>query len=376
MRNYIKSIGDLERVYYSDVGINMINKTDAPVISTTAGVYNPVYGAQVWAQLNQEANAFGVTPKIPWGRTGWRVITARAASSGGGVAENGAIPEPIKPTFAYQSTKPKSIVHDFSVSEVQGFLATESQDDSVASMDEMRSILALHHREMMNIMLLGDVETLAGDSLESMDRVCSSYSESALLTAATDSDMYGDTLRSSSSSWKDAYVDHNSNVDRDLTDALIKTQYRTLQTAGANPTNYITGHDTMASITGLYSPEFRYNVLGSVNIQPSVNGIQTQEGINVGYKVATVYGWPAIISKNTVQDTLSRLYLLDTSNPENFDSPRLGLAVAKPTQYFEAGMRSGDPFGINALADEGMFRTMAELRCTFFGAQGKVRDLQ
>ena len=56
--------------------------------------------------------------------------------------------------------------------------------------------------------------------------------------------------------------------------------------------------------------------------------------------------------------------------------PRLGIDIAKPTQYFEAGMNSGDPFGIDKLANEGMYRTMGELKCRFFKAQGKIRDLK
>ena len=106
----IRTIQDMEKLYYDVNNEDFIAKTDAPVLSTTTGVYNAVYGAKVWAQFNQEANAWSALPKIPWRQSGWRVMTARAGSSAdGGVAENGAIPDSIKPTFAEISTKPKTV---------------------------------------------------------------------------------------------------------------------------------------------------------------------------------------------------------------------------------------------------------------------------
>ena len=60
-----------------------------------------------------------IKPKEVWGNSGWRVITTRAATSGGGVAEDGALPDTIKPTLAAVFTKPKNAAHNFGVSEIQ-----------------------------------------------------------------------------------------------------------------------------------------------------------------------------------------------------------------------------------------------------------------
>jgi len=51
-------------------------------------------------------------------------------------------------------------------------------------------------------------------------------------------------------------------------------------------------------------------------------------------------------------------------------------STAIPTQYFESGIETGDPFAINRLGQEGLYRTMGEVWTTFFGAQGSVRDLK
>jgi hypothetical protein len=112
-----------------------------------------------------------------------------------------------------------------------------------------------------------------------------------------------------------------------------------------------------------------------------VNGIQVldgKEGIVGGLRVATLYGYPIIVSKNTITDTTSgksRLFLLDSSNPEGYDLPRLCIKMAKPTQYFEAGINAGTPFAVNKFTDKGLYRTMGELICTFFKVQGKITNL-
>lgn len=62
-RGYVRTIKDLEELYYGS-GAGYIMKSDANLLSTTTGVYNPIYGAKVWSQLNQEANAFGILPKL------------------------------------------------------------------------------------------------------------------------------------------------------------------------------------------------------------------------------------------------------------------------------------------------------------------------
>jgi len=375
-RDYVKTIEDLENLYYGK-GAEYIAKADAPVLSTTTGVYNAVYGAQVWAQLNQEANAFGILPKYPWTRSGWRVITARSSASViGGVAENATLPETTKPSFLEVSTKPKTVVHTFDVSEVQEFLATESDDDAIGDMAFMRQYKGIEHKEYINKMLLMDVDTLAGDNFESIDRVCSAYSEvNAGLCGANDADIYG-IDRDAAASWADAYVSHNSGTDRSLTDEIIRTAMYNVRTNGGNTTVLLTGEDTYSVIQGLYDPQVRYSVLGEATVKIGVNGIDTKDGINVGIHVASLYGVPIITSKDVAKDTISRIYLLDTSDPEGFGIPRLGFKVAKPTQYFEAGISMGDPFSINRLGNEGMYRTMGELICTFFKAQGKIRDLK
>lgn len=401
----INTIEEMERLYYSKKGIPFLQPDDvmspfitkdAPVLSSTSGVYNAVYGAQAWSQLNLEANTFGSLPKMPHIRSGWRLITVRAHSQGtGGQAENASLPATLKPTFIEASTKPKLVAINFENSEVQEFLATDGGDDAYAAMADLRTILGVEHKEEMNYELNIQNGTPAANNVESVDRIVGSYAElnncsendESTPYSAGDMDPYG---AAATSAWNDrdngatvqldAYVNHNSSTVRSLTDSILQTTLQNTLTNGANPNgqHYQTGYDTWAVINQLYDPQVRYNLIGVAAIQPGVNGIKTLEGQGVGLNVATLFGKNVIVSKDTVQDTggISRFYMLDTSNPEGFDLPRLCLKVAKPTQYFEAGMNQGTPFAINKFGTEGMYRTMIEVICTFMAAQGKIRDIK
>lgn len=394
----IQTIEDMEFLYYSQYGNQFLNpddmasgfitKTDAPVISTTTGVYNAVYGSQAWVQLNMEANVFGVLPKVPFKRSGWRVITARADTlTNYGRGETAALPDTVKPTFAEVSAKPKIHAGTFQNSEIQEFLATNGGDDAYAAMADLRTYMGAEHKEAMNVTLMTQNGALASNNFESVDRVVGSYAEinnckendESTPYTANDLDIYSQD-RDAGATWADAYVNHNSSTVRSLLDSHLQSLVQNTLTNGANyeGQTFLTGYDTWSTINQLYDTQVRYNVIGTATIQPGVNGIKTLPGREMGTQVATLFGKPVIQSKNTVQDTggISRIYLLDTSNPEGFDLPRLCLRIAKPTQYFEAGMNQGNPFSVNVFGTKGMFRTMGELTCTFFAAQGKIRDLK
>lgn len=370
-----QTIDDMMAATYSRFGADMLQKIDAPVISTTTGVYNAVYGALVWSQLNQEANTFAFLQKYPWLKAGWRIMTVRAAASGGGVAENAALPDTIKPTFAEVSTKPKEVVHNFNSSWRQEFLA-KSGDDAFGALDQLRPLLGNHHREMINIMLNTDFNTLASNDVESIDRVCSSAQEETDLSyTAGDQDMYG--IDRSSSTIYDAYVSEADGNDRAVTDAAIRTDFANIRINGGQTSVIQVKDDAYAAIQGAFESAVHVIPgLGQGVVSIGVNGVQTHNGIQAGQHVATVYGIPLVVSKDSQADTIGRIYYLDTTDPEGYGEPRLGLKVAVPTMYFEGGMNVGDPFGVDKLNSEGMFATMLELICTNFKAQGKRRDLK
>jgi hypothetical protein len=363
-RDYIRTITDMERYFYgagnamgySYSGSELL-KADAPMLSTTAGIYQAIYGRKVWSQLNQEFNAFSILPKRPWERSGWRVITERPSFAvGGGLAENATLPDTTKPTFQHIAAKPKTVAHTFDMSETAMFLA--DKDDGLG---DIRSVLkeemGKHHAEHINRMLTQDKATAAGNDFESLDRVTTGD------TAATN-DIY--SIDRSANSWSLAEHSENSGTDRVLSLDHLDEIFRLTWERGGNPKVILTGYDTLMRLQQLLQSQQRF--MEEKRVTPTYNGVKGVPGIEAGFIVATYNGVPIIPSKDVPKDTLSRMYFLDTDY--------LYFSTAIPTQYFESGIETGDPFAINRLGQEGMYRTMGELWTTFFGGHASIRDLK
>ncbi len=391
-RNYVRTVQDLERYYYgagnamgySYSGSELL-KADAPLLSTTAGTYQAIYGRKVWSQLNQEFNAFSILPKKPWDRSGWRVVTAKPSfTKGGGVAENATLPDTTKPTFQQVAAKPKTVAHTFDMSEVAIFLA--DKDDG---MGDIRSVLkeevGKHHAEHINVMLTQDVDTPAGNDFESLDRVTASSTmdstgtayaatvsggasttHTAHISAASDVDIY--SIDRSANTWADAEIDIASDAgltERTLSLDHLDNMFQKIWVRGGNPKVILTGYDTLMRIQQLLQSQQRF--MEEKRVTPTYNGVKGVPGVEAGFIVATYNGVPIIPSKDIAADGISRMYFLDTDY--------LWFSTGIPTQYFESGIETGDPFAINRLGQEGLYRTLGEVWTTFFRGQGSVRDL-
>jgi len=375
-RDYVRTITDMERYYYgagnamgySYSGSELL-KADSPMMSTTAGTYQAIYGRKVWSQLNQEFNAFSILPKKPWDRSGWRVITGKPNGGAlhGGVAENATLPETVKPTFQHVAAKPKTIAHTFDMSETAIFLA--DRDDG---MGDIRSVLkeemGKHHAEMVNKMLLTDVSTAAANNFESLDRITTGNTNMVSGTHydAGDEDIY--SIDRSSNTW--SFAEDNadgSSVNRTLSLDHLDTLFQQIWERGGNPKVILTGYDTLMRLQQLLQSQQRF--MEEKRVTPTYNGVKGVPGIEAGFIVATYNGVPIIPTKDMPDDgAISRMYFLDTDY--------MHFSTAIPTQYFESGIETGDPFAINRLGQEGLYRTMGEVWTTFFGAQGSVRDLK
>jgi len=377
-RNYVRTVQDMERYYYGGAsqtgytyGAGDILKADAPLMSSTAGTYQAIYGRKVWSQLNQEFNAFSILPKKPWERSGWRILTGRASfTKGGGIAENGTLPDTTKPDFLHVAAKPKTVAHTFDLSEVSMFLS--DKDDGLGDVRQvLKEEMGKHHAEHINKMLTTDKATAAGNDFESLDRVTADPDKMTTVTghvsATTDHDMYSIT-RDGSADFHSAEVDVASG-NRTLSLNQLDGLFQQIWTRGGNPKVMLTGYDTLMRTQQLLQSQQRF--MDSKRVTPTFNGVKGVPGLEAGFIVATYNGVPMIPTKDMPTEgasTLSRIYYLDTDY--------LWFQTAIPTQYFESGIETGDPFAINRLGQEGLYRTMGELWCSFFGASGSIRDLQ
>ena len=195
------------------------------------------------------------------------------------------------------------------------------------TMAVMREQMAKHHAEMINIMLLGEVGTTAGNNFESLDRITSSFSEIGVTgnvaVDANDTDIYGQD-RDAGASWADGVTLHNSNVDRDVSVSLLDSAFENVWQNGGQPKVILTRYNTLMRIQQALQALQRFGTLETKRITPSVEGIKGVEGYDAGFIVATYNQVPLIPSKDVVNDTVGRIYLLDTDY--------LSFRVAKPTK--------------------------------------------
>lgn len=347
-------------------------------VATSIGqsVYNQVYGALVWAQLNQEANAFGILPKTTWIRSGWRVKTAFASTSDAiDITETGTLPAAVYPTIQIVKANPKIQTEVFEVSDVVEQLAAVSVDDIWGSVNQVKAEMGVEFAKLINQQLLekNTSSTGAGNQLESIDRIVGSYDEYTNCSGTGTTDVYG-VDRTSASSWADAVVSHNGGTLRDLTDDLIRDILVETRKKGANTNVFLTGYDTYAKIQELYTTFVRYNDVGSASVKMGINGIETASGSEVGMHVATLYGIPLIQAVDTPADTngIQRIYALDITDSEGYGLPRFGMSVLRPVEYFE----TREFLLLNKYVIKGAYRFIGETVCRGIAYQGKIRDLQ
>lgn len=369
----LETIKDLERIYYPWMDkqnplYNFRLKADDPTLTTSTNYLVTTYGPILWNQINMEANAWGLLPKKPWDRRGWRLISTRS-TAGGGIAEDGTLPETDQPILAIASAAPKTIAHNFDLS-WQALLESRHQDDVVGDpMATYREYTSNEHAKTLNGYLLQDFDTLAGNNLESLDRLASTTSErTGVGYTDGDEDIFG--IDRSGNSWADAYVDHKSGADRAITIPILNKLIRETRPywsdySGANGI-ILTGHDTADQIAELLQSQQRFMDV-SLGNGAQRGQVPQREGIDGGFSVMAYRNLPIFESIDTPQDGTSRIYHLDLGHTF--------IKVLAPTQYFQTGVESGDPFVLNKLNEEGMFVTIAELNCTQFKANGKIRDL-
>jgi hypothetical protein len=266
-------------------------------------------------------------------------------------------------------------------------------DDSLGDvMRQMREYMGLHHAEHINIYLnqegVASTAIQEGTKIQTIDRMVSNVTESdgtmnmangSTPPNATSNDVYtnGSTIdRSTGFTWADAIVDYSTTKGtlRSLTLDIIDDMFRKVWKAGSSGPKVIQlGYDTLKAVQRLLQAQQRFVEYRTV--VPTYGGVKGVEGISAGFVVATYNGVPMLPTKDCLQDQpsaspvgMSRLYLLDTDY--------MWFKVSKPTQYFEAGISTSNPFAINFMGDKGLYRTMGDLMCNRFNVQAKARDLK
>lgn len=341
---------------------------------THTALWNTIYGSKTFAQLTYDAPLWGMLKKVNWLNTGsgWRVISANATLSSG-VAENGAIPNASVPTVNEVECKPKILATTWGTYDLMQ-IESKLGNDTIPIEEVARQYFMQAHVKGINGDLGDTVNTVHTNTIESLDRITSSNAELAVSDnppAANDCDLAGYIVdgsthdRDAGTGFTDAQLVHNDGTDEELTLANLNSLIRACRKAGNKNAVLVTNWEIADKLNDLLDARQRFQ--GTSRKIYSINGVQSAPGMDAGFEVATYRGIPIIVTDD-LDDTThegSRIWMLDLDN--------LFIKVALPTMYLTS--EDADKFALGYFRTDSMYVTMAELVCTKFYSQGKIRDL-
>lgn len=363
-------------------------KADDPVLggsggaTQTPGYRNAVYGSEVYSILNFEVNAYALLENRAWTKSGERIITeyANPTEGTGGVGENATLPDTDHPDIAQFEQEAKTVAHSFDVSQVKQLLADTQDDDLDDPFDFLRRYFGEgteqqtgmgEHPKKINEMLLNKPADAGDDDLLSLDQLISDGSEVANTSVSSaDVQVYG--FDRSSNEFESNVLHGTGGDNRVFTINLLDDAIRAVKNAsGKNPVQddnyfFLTNHDTYQRIEEEVGGKER---LEAQRASVGMNGVQTNDGDDVGITVNSYKSIPIFESQDVPTDGIGRVYLVDSST--------LFMKTLLPTQFYSTGTEvNEDPYSIDRLGNEGLYVTIGETTIVSPDAHAKVRDLQ
>lgn len=354
----------------------------AEMTTGTAGTYQYLVGAKLWAQMNTEQNIFGAIPKEEWNYSGIRVVHGMPQKKLIGAAEgNSTLAATELPSFAQYNPTIKLVYRNFDATMQQMFLASKGEG---VTWEQYRDFMGVTFGKGINEMLLRPVEDInknaGGDNFTnqtvSLDQIATSNSEvTGCGITAGNEDIYG--IDRSVSTWAEGTSMHNGSAgtetDRSLSLTLLNDAWRTLNLVSGDYSMdsyyWVTGADTYQRWGELLQPQQRFDQ-SEASFSP-VNGVKVgmDPSHKVKFRVGTYEGAPIIVSQDVPKDTLSRVYLVHK------DYTRL--RVVQPIVYREIGVTTGQELLTQRFSDIGMWYMAGELVSYFpKGSLLKLRGLK
>ena len=388
----IRTVYDMVDYYYGFVpeymakssGDRKMSKQDNPMLTTSEGVRNAVYGSEVFSLVNHEPNIFALLENRAWVRSGERIATDHGHDLGsGGSAENAELDDTDRPPLDQFEVDPQTVQHNFDVSQVKELLAETEDDDLEDPFDWLRRWYGTgtehqtgmgQHPKHINVQLGQNAPDREAEDLISLDQVIANGEEAnavedAGLGDAEDYNVYG--FDRAGEEEFEANVLHNEGSNRTFVIDLLDDAIREVkQNSGKNPVTdenyfFLTGHDTYQRIENEVGGKER---LEAERVSVGMNGVDTQPGDDVGITVQSYKQIPIFESVDVPDDGISRVYLVDSST--------MYFKTLLPTQFYSTGTEvDGNPFAIDRLGNQGLYVTIGQLSLTNPAAHVKVRDL-
>lgn len=361
---------------YYNASISGFGKADAPVLTTTPGYRNAIFGSEVFYTINHEANAYALLENRAWVKSGERTVVDYGHTLGsGGEGENAEIPDTAAPDVQQYEQEAKTIAHSFDVSQVKQLLADTQDDDLDDPFDWLRRYYGEgtehqtgmgEHPKHLNVQLLADADSQGADDLLSIDTLIQDEDSAGSLNTSSNADIYG--FDRSNGEFESNVIDGG---DRTFTIDLLDDAITSIKEAsGKNPIaddNYffLTNHDTFQRIEEEVGGKER---LEAQRVSIGLNGVNTQPGDDVGITVNSYKQIPIFESVDVTKDGIGRVYLVDSST--------MFMKTLLPTQFYDSGTEvNDDPYAIGRLGNQGLYVTIGETTVVSPASHAKIQNV-
>lgn len=348
---------------------DILRKVDDPALSSDTAMSTAIATKAIFYQLVYNEYVMPILPKEERKADKVKIITTDEATTAG-IAEGGALVDSDVPTFAEYTIPYKEVMSRWQFTDKAE--RQKHRPDAVSNAD-FAEYFRQRHPRAIEAMLLKDQNTLAGNNIESLDRLISSYAEiSGNGYTAGDADPWTEAISgidrdAAASTVYDSQVLEYDSTPEALTLTKIETLIEYTRNYGANPERqvFLTGQDTYRIWKALVSPGQRFGEwTGEKSL---VNGLESAAGAAGGVTLRSWDGIPIVVADSTIMekesDEKSRILLLD------FDNLAFWLSV--PTTIYTSDNIVANDF----LGTDNVVWTAGELVCTKFSTQGKIRDI-
>jgi hypothetical protein len=351
----------------SQFALDTIMKSAGTLTSSTADVWNKVFGAVLWNQIPLTAPTLGVLPTIEWERSGIRVVYDFMASIADGIpSSEGAVPSSVKPDIINMSVDPREYVLVNNMTDVIQALS-QTADDVGINQISLRILFGKQYLTNLERMI-HDVSGTEGTTPSGFwVRICDIVHDSGTI--------YG--INRATNSWARAIVNTATSLRTPDIDFINKMIARIRQ-QGVHPTVILTSPIDVAYFRSQSDNKMFLSILDAKTVKISVNGIEGQEGYGVGVVVNQIYGVPIIESPfvgatggsaGAGEVRLPNIYVLTT---EFGGDTIFGKMLLIPPTYHESNI----PLAQNLFGTKMAYRTVGNLVCRRFNTQGKISALK
>ena len=339
--------------------LNAMQKTDLNIAAT--GAWNSIYGAIAIIQQAQQQNAYAALPSMGYAKAGFRFTSAAAISSGAGIADGGAVPTTVVPTYIECDVGLKEVAVATDLTNRLELHSTKNDDVTFAGNAQ---VVFSNFMNAIDTDILVNYHTAAGNNLESIDRVTSNATATSDLSYTSgDEDMYSQD-RSSVTSFA-GYLNENAGVERPVSLSLIEALFGSAQPYWGNDMGnkfWLTGVLTQTAWSFLEGGKQRFSQETVVN---SVGeGIQPVIGQAGGFKLATYDNFPIVVDANVTKNTtLPKIYLIDKNH--------MWKVMGRPIE----AIQGNNPLYLGYHLDKLEFYGIMELWADLPMSCGQLRDL-